>query len=83
MKATCQGKDECFINNLAWYVDFTDTDFNREQCAAPLTQMFVQTACVLSSEEKGNRQVTGLLLSCLIVFMSLSIINYLDFVKKV
>lgn len=45
--------------------------------------MFVQVGCVLPSDEIHSRQLSGLYYACLVVFISLSIINYLDYMKNI
>ena len=45
--------------------------------------MFIQVACVIPSDNLHTRQVSGLFYACLVVFMALSIINYLDYIKKI
>ena len=45
--------------------------------------MFIQVGCVLASDELQDRRVTGLAYACMVVFMSLAIINYFDYIKKI
>jgi hypothetical protein len=51
-------------------------------CNEQMTQMFVQVACVIPPEDLFTRETKGLALACLSVFVSLFVINYLDYVKK-
>ena len=44
--------------------------------------MFLQAACVVKNEESSERKVNGLLHSCIVVFICLCIINYVDYIKR-
>jgi len=44
--------------------------------------MFVQTACVIDPESLSNRRLNGLLFSCIVVFLCLCTVNYVDYIKK-
>ena len=83
LRSSCQDKASCSVGNLAWYVDFSDFAFNKAQCAGVQTQMFVQAACVLSQETQTTRRLSGLGCACVVVFMCLSILNYMDYIKKI
>ena len=45
--------------------------------------MFVQTACVIPKDKERSRKILGLAYACLIVFICLSITNFVDYVKQV
>lgn len=44
--------------------------------------MFVQIACTLPEDDLQDRATSGLSYACLVVFMCLFIISYLDYIKK-
>ena len=44
--------------------------------------MFLQAACVVKNEDYTDRRISGLLHSCIIVFICLSMINYVDYIKR-
>ena len=46
-------------------------------------QMFIQIGCVLAVEEISNRQVIGLAMACIAVFVGLYVIVQFDFMKQV
>ena len=39
--------------------------------------------CILSDDQIVDRKVDGLMYACVVVFLSLFILNYFDFIKKV
>lgn len=43
----------------------------------------MQVACLLTNETLSTREIKGLSLACAAVFISLFVINFLDYVKKV
>jgi len=45
--------------------------------------MFIQVGCLVPAEAITGREVKGLVLACCAVFVSLFIINFLDYVKKI
>ena len=57
--------------------------FDLSQCAASQTTMFMQVGCVIQDADIHSRQLSGLVYACLIVFLCLFMINYLDFIKKI
>ena len=42
----------------------------------------MQVGCVLPENEIGEREVEGLLIASIAVFLALFMINYLDYVRK-
>ena len=80
----CHGKSSCQIQNPAQFVNSqSDPAFNKAECAGTQTEMFVQIGCVINNEQIHKRQLSGLFYACLVVFMCLSILNYLDYIKKI
>ena len=45
--------------------------------------MFIQVGCLVPADAITGREVKGLVLACCAVFVSLFIINFLDYVKKI
>ena len=64
-------------------MDTTDPRMDKGQCATYKTQMFVQTACVIPQDMERDRRVLGLAYSCLIIFISLAILNYVDYIRQI
>jgi hypothetical protein len=80
IKTQCQGERACEIQDLQQYL--YSLSGAPSGCNEDLTQMFVQVACLVPGEEIVDRQLKGLVLACCAVFISLFVINYLDYVKK-
>ena len=55
---------------------------NKEECLGELSSIFIQVGCVLPDDSIHERQVGGLYIACLAVFLALFIITYFDYVKK-
>ena len=79
----CVGKKTCQLGDLSQYVTKPPGTAADHVCFLPEAQIFLQVGCVVPDENIDNNVRTGLVIACSAVFISLFIVNYLDYIKKV
>lgn len=79
MRTNCQDKVHCDITNIPSYITSTSAP---DQCKSMAAQFFIQTACLVPTADIADREIKGLALACSAVFVSLFVLNYLDYIKK-
>ena len=56
--------------------------FNEEECYRHESVMFIQVACVFDEQEVIDRQLVGLFIACMAVFLGLLMLIYVNYIKK-
>ena len=80
-KTTCGGKESCEFN-LKGIVYPGDTTSENGVCGKD-AYLFVQAPCLVPKEKMGQRQIAGLTVGCIGVFIYLFMLVYIDFIKSV
>ena len=83
IETECEGKNSCKISNLKQYVAYPSTQSASHACWAHESKMFIQIACQYLPGELNDRVEMGLLLCCVAVFLTLFVVNFLDYMKKI
>lgn len=55
----------------------------QEECWGENTQLFVQVACTIPSDQIDTRKLQGLFIGCLFTGVALFVIVYLDYIRQV
>jgi len=78
----CVGKPECMLNNLGRFID-TSTKSNpltMRECFSKDASLLIKVGCMLPEDDLQTRKELELAFGCFAVFVTLFVINYLDFV---
>ena len=77
---TCKGNTNCEINIQEISKHITSTD---SKCLGNEGTIFIQIPCTFTAEDLNTRQVEGLAIACLGVFICLFFVVYLDYLKSI
>lgn len=81
----CEGKESCelVIDESTWLSNLTGTA-NYSNCIQDDSSLyFVQVGCHFSDTEINNRQVQGLYIGCVSVFIAFFFVVFIDYMKSV
>jgi hypothetical protein len=85
LTANCEGLSSCdlVIDNSTW-LNIDSTMANYSECVTDYSALyFVQVGCHYSDTEINTRQVQGLYIGCVSVFISLFFVVFIDYIKSV
>ena len=83
MKSICADKSMCQLKDLTRFVTVPDSESDevKKECNGPESLFFIQIGCVLPKDEISERQLLGLAISSMAVFIGLFVIVYFDYIK--
>ena len=60
----------------------TDDPIIQEECYSHDSHIFIQVACVMTEEELVHRKEVNLAMACLVAFVALFLVNYIDYMQR-
>ncbi|MFS8160604.1 MAG: hypothetical protein ACMG6E_10465 [Candidatus Roizmanbacteria bacterium] len=84
LTASCNGQKNCTVLNPAQHFNLlAPLDENYGICNTIQALFFVQVGCSVPEEEQNNRQIAGLYIGCMAVFIALFFVCFVDYISAV
>jgi hypothetical protein len=80
---SCSGQSECVVQNVSQYFNQDPNNTNNEKCFGKGSNMFVQVGCSFPVDQMNKRQLEGLYIGCMGVFIALFFVVFVDYISSV